>query len=81
MSHFNDSEQPLSLSFEAAIEALEDIISQMGEGGLALEKALELFQSGVQLTQTCYNHLSKAEQKVQLLLHEQNTLITKPFYE
>ena len=43
-----DQEQPKS--FEASLEALEDIVHQLEGGDLPLEKSLELFEDGIRLS-------------------------------
>ena len=47
--------------FESAIAELETIVKTLGEGDLALEKSLELFERGVQLSRFCHSTLAEAE--------------------
>lgn len=51
-------------NFEEALQELEQIVSQLEKGDLALEKALEAFQRGVELSQYCQKTLTNAEETV-----------------
>ncbi|EGH00192.1 Exodeoxyribonuclease VII small subunit [gamma proteobacterium IMCC2047] len=48
-------------------------------GELSLEKALETFEQGIQLTRECQTMLAEAEQKVQLLVDNNGSLENQPF--
>jgi exodeoxyribonuclease VII small subunit len=54
--------------FESALKSLEDIVSQLEGGELALEKALELFEEGVKISRFCHGKLEEAERKVETLI-------------
>ena len=54
--------------FEAAIAELESIVKKLEEGGdLSLEKSLELYTRGVELSKFCHAKLEDAERKIELL--------------
>jgi exodeoxyribonuclease VII small subunit len=53
--------------FESAIAELETIVKRLEEGDLPLEKSLELFERGVQLSRFCHSKLEEAERRVELL--------------
>lgn len=57
--------------FESSIKELEQIITDMESGELSLEKSLQAFETGIKLTGHCQSLLSKAEQKVEVLMQEQ----------
>lgn len=57
-----------SQDFESAIKRLEEIVSQLESGDLQLEKSLELFEEGIQLSRFCHTKLDEAERKVEALL-------------
>jgi exodeoxyribonuclease VII small subunit len=65
--------------FEQSLTNLEQLVEQMESGELSLEKALETFEQGIQLTRQCQTMLSEAEQKVQLLVDNNGTLESQPF--
>jgi exodeoxyribonuclease VII small subunit len=53
--------------FEAAIAELETIVKKLEEGDLPLEKSLELYERGVQLSRYCHTRLEDAEKRIELL--------------
>jgi exodeoxyribonuclease VII small subunit len=53
--------------FEAAIAELETIVKKLEEGDLALEKSLELYERGVQLSRFCHARLEDAEKRIEVL--------------
>ena len=53
--------------FESAIAELERIVKTLEEGDLALEKSLELFERGVQLSRFCHSTLEQAERRIEIL--------------
>ena len=57
-----------NLSFEESMQELDSIVNQMEEGELSLEDALSRFERGVQLARHSQNKLKQAEQKVQILM-------------
>ena len=58
---------PTIKDFESAIAELETIVKTLEEGDLALEKSLELFERGVQLSRFCHSKLEEAERRVEIL--------------
>lgn len=52
------------LTYEEAIENLEDIVQELENGNVPLDKALELFEEGARLTSFCSKALDTAEQKI-----------------
>ncbi len=59
--------------FEAAISELETIVNTLEEGDLSLDKSLELFERGVQLSRFCHQRLEEAERRIEVL-NEQGEL-------
>ncbi len=56
------------MDFEKKLGRLEEIVSKMEAGDLALEDSLKYFEEGVKLSRECNTQLTEAEQKVKLLL-------------
>ena len=56
------------VSFEQAMDRLEEIVRQLEQGDAPLEEALSLFEEGTRLIKKCSTQLDKAEQKVSRLL-------------
>ncbi len=53
--------------FETALKTLEEIVAQLEQGDLALDRALELFEDGVRISRFCHAKLEEAERKVEIL--------------
>lgn len=70
-----------SVNFEKTLEQLETLVEDMETGELSLEESLKAFEKGIKLTRDCQQALQNAEQKVQLLMSENNELITTDFNE
>ncbi len=64
----NGAEQ--TRSFEASLEALEQIVRQLESGDLPLDKSLELFEQGIRLSRECQERLSQAERRIVILLRD-----------
>lgn len=71
------AEQPTS--FENSLQQLEQIVSRLESGNLALEEALSEFERGVQLARQGQQKLQEAEQRVQILLSDDKNADLKPF--
>ncbi|MCK5725900.1 MAG: exodeoxyribonuclease VII small subunit [Thiotrichaceae bacterium] len=55
------------LSFEKAMQELEQLVETMEKDSLSLEDALQKFQQGVELTRYCQQSLAKVEQEIKIL--------------
>jgi exodeoxyribonuclease VII small subunit len=53
--------------FEAAVAELEGIVRKLEEGDLPLEKSLEFYERGVQLSRFCHAQLEEAERRIEVL--------------
>lgn len=58
---------PTIKDFESALAELDTIVRKMEEGDLTLEKSMELYERGLQLSRFCHATLEAAERKVELL--------------
>ncbi|PIJ52242.1 exodeoxyribonuclease VII small subunit [Erwinia sp. OLTSP20] len=67
------------VSFEHALQQLEQIVSRLESGELPLEEALNEFERGVQLSRTGQQQLKQAEQRVQILLSDDADASLTPF--
>jgi exodeoxyribonuclease VII small subunit len=68
------------LTFEAGLERLEQIVKELEQGDLALEKSLELFEEGMKLSGLCRQQLEEAESKVELLVKKSDgKMAAEPF--
>lgn len=55
-------------SFEESMGRLEAIVAQLEKGECGLDQSLKLFEEGAKLASQCEELLDKAEQRVNLLL-------------
>ena len=55
------------LSFETGLQQLEAIVKEMESGELPLERALELFERGMKLSDACRKQLEEAETRIEVL--------------
>ncbi len=66
-------------SFETCLEQLEKIVKDLENGDLPLEKSLELFEKGMDLSEKARQQLSAAESRVEILLKKEGKLEAQPF--
>ncbi len=66
-------------SFEDGLQQLEEVVSQLEDGDLPLEKSLELFEKGMKLSEGCRKQLQEAETKVEILLRKDGEIEPEPF--
>lgn len=67
------------MNFEQALKRLEAVVQKLEDGEVPLEKAIEYFQEGMQLSKLCGKKLENVEQKIEMLLEENGELQKKPF--
>jgi exodeoxyribonuclease VII small subunit len=70
-----------SEQFEESLKRLQVIVEKLERGDLPLETAMESFTEGIQLVQLCHQKLEEAEQKVQLLVKDQQGTFTTTSFE
>lgn len=67
------------LSFEQAMQQLEQIVAELEQGDLPLEGALQQFERAIKLSRVSQQKLQQAEQKVSVLLQQQQGETLAPF--
>lgn len=55
------------LSLEEAMARLEEVVAQLENDKLPLDKSLKLYEEGVKLAAQCANELEVAKRKIQIL--------------
>lgn len=58
---------PTIKDFESAAAELDAIIRKLEEGDLPLEKSMELYERGLQLSRFCHTKIEEAERRIELL--------------
>ncbi len=62
------SKKPENMSFEETISELDLLVEQLENGDLVLDEALKKFERGIALTRSGQAKLDEAEQRVSILL-------------
>ena len=58
------TEKPAAKTFENAFSELEDVVRKLETGGLSLDEATKLFESGMKLATKCNEILTTSELKI-----------------
>jgi exodeoxyribonuclease VII small subunit len=67
-------------SFEKNLERLDAIVRQLEDADLPLEKALQLYEEGMKLSEVCHKQLEEAEGRVEILLKKAGgKVVAEPF--
>lgn len=61
-----------NLTFEESLAELEKIVTQLEQGDVPLEEALEAFKKGMTLSKQCQDTLNKAEKTLAKVMSENN---------
>ena len=63
------------MTFEGSVEELEDIVRKLEAGDVELDKAMEYFKRGIELSKFCHDKLARVEESVHMILAENGELI------
>jgi exodeoxyribonuclease VII small subunit len=67
-------------SFEKNLERLNAIVRQLEDAELPLEKALQLYEEGMKLSEVCHQQLEEAEGRVEILMKKAGgKIVAEPF--
>ena len=66
-------------SFEAGLAELEAVVKELETEGLPLERAIQIFEKGVALSDRCRKQLEEAESKIEILTKRGQKVIAQPF--
>ena len=67
------------MTFESALARLEAIVRALETGNEDLNASLTAFEEGISLVRFCTEKLEGAEQKVKILLSDENGTHAEPF--
>ncbi|OGO83493.1 MAG: exodeoxyribonuclease VII small subunit [Clostridiales bacterium GWD2_32_19] len=62
-------------TFESSLKELEGIVKKLETGDVELDKAMEYFKKGVELSKFCHDKLTATEESVNKILAENGDLI------
>ena len=66
-------------SFEKGLTELESVVKELESGDLPLEKAIQVFERGVGLSERCRKELEAAETRVEVLIRRGDKIEAEPF--
>ncbi len=66
-------------SFEKGLTELEAVVKELESGDLPLEKAIQVFERGVGLSERCRKELEAAETRVEVLMRRGDKIEAEPF--
>jgi exodeoxyribonuclease VII small subunit len=70
---------PKNLTFEKALERLQEIVAELEDPEKSLETSLELFEEGVALSRFCRSRIDEIQKRVEVVLKEApEGLVTGP---
>ncbi|MGD0296655.1 MAG: exodeoxyribonuclease VII small subunit [Bryobacteraceae bacterium] len=72
-------EEKPAASFESGLAELEQIVKEMESGDLPLERALELYEKGMRLSESCRKQLEAAETRIEMLVRKGDKVVPEPF--
>lgn len=78
MAEGQDSPQTVA-SFESSLDELEKVVKELESGDLPLDRSLDLFSRGMQLSESCRRQLEDAETRVEQLVRKQGAYQPEPF--
>lgn len=61
---------PKNLTFEKALERLQEIVADLEDPEKSLETSLELFEEGVALSRFCRSRIDEIQKRVDVVLKE-----------
>ena len=67
------------VNFEELMVKLEDITNKLEKEQLSLDESVKLFEEGMQISKECNSKLEEAEQKITILINENNELKEEKF--
>ena len=68
-----------NLSFETAMEELEQIAKVLEKGDLSLDESVEQFEKGMKLSKKCNEILENAEKRITILIQNGEDLKEEDF--
>ncbi len=72
-------EEKPAASFESGLQELELIVKEMESSELPLERALELYEKGMRLSERCRKQLEEAETRIEMLVRKGDKVQPEPF--
>lgn len=77
----NTLSEKKDISFEEAMEKLEEVVGKLEQGDVPLEEAISMFQEGMTLSKFCHDKLKNVEKSMDRILREDGELEFTTFQE
>ena len=78
----SEKQKPVeSLSFEEAMEEIEQIAGKLTSGNLTLRDCVDSYQRGVALVKRCRDELQEAREQIQVLQADANPTAANDFVD
>ena len=66
-------------NFETSLKRLEDIVNEMENSQLDIDKAMKLFEEGISLVNQCSSKLDETKKKIEILVEKNGKLEREKF--
>ena len=74
-----EEKKPEEMTFEESLAKLNELVGQLENGGLDLDKNIEIYEQAVALRDRCRQILEESERKVQKLMETAEGVKTDQF--
>lgn len=64
-----------NMTFEQALERLEEIVQKLESGNVSLDESIEIYQEGIMLSKQCSGMLQEAEGRVMAIVNKEQDII------
>ena len=61
------TEKQKDLTFEEALKSLEEIVDELNNGDMELEKAISAYEKGIKLKSICEKRLKNAQERIEII--------------
>ena len=72
-------EEMEKMSFEESMKALEDLVRELENGGIDLDRSLEIYEKAVILRNRCQTILDDSERRIQKIMETANGTVREDF--
>ena len=72
-------EEVEKMSFEESMKALEDLVRELENGGIDLDRSLEIYEKAVILRNRCQTILDESERRIQKIMETANGTVREDF--
>ena len=72
-------EEVEKMSFEESMKALEDLVRELENGGIDLDRSLKIYEKAVILRNRCQTILDDSERRIQKIMETANGTVREDF--